>query len=109
MVMEGLAWEMLDLIKDRTAKSMVLGRVANPRNMVLEGLGQEMVDLIKDRTAKSMVSGRVAKSKKYGPGRSGSGNGRFDKGLNSEIDGFWEGCQIQEICSWKVSVRKLSI
>ena len=54
-----------------------------------------------------MVFGRVAKSKKYGPpGRSGSGNGRFEKGLNSDIDGFWDGLRIQEIWFWKVWVRK---
>ena len=52
-----------------------------------------------------MVSRRAAKSEKYGPGRSGSGNGRFDKGLNSEIDGFWECCQIQKIWSWNLWVR----
>ena len=53
-----------------------------------------------------MVSGRVAKSKKYGLGRSGSRNGRFHEGLNSEIDDFWDGRQIQETWSWKVWVSK---
>ena len=70
--------------------------------MVLEGMGQEMVDLIKDGITKSMVSGRVATSKKYVPGKSRSGNCRSDGRLNSEIDGFWKGCQIQEMWSWEV-------
>ena len=47
-----------------------------------------------------MVSGRVAKSKKYGPGRFRSGNGRFHQGLNSEIDDFWDGRQLQETWSY---------
>jgi hypothetical protein len=79
-----------------------------PRNMVMEGLAWEMFFLINDCIAKSTGFGRVVTPRKYGLGGIGSRNCRFDKGLKNEIDGFWEGCQIQEICSWKVSVRKLS-
>ena len=42
-----------------------------------------------------MVSGKAAKSKKCGPGGSGSGDARFDKEFNREIDSSWKGCQIQ--------------
>ena len=53
-----------------------------------------MFDWINDCMAISTVFGRVVTPKKYGLGRVGLGNGRFDKGLKNEIDGFWEGCQI---------------
>ena len=39
------------------------------------------------------VSGRVANPSKYGLGWSGSGIGRFVKGLSSDIYAFWKGCQ----------------
>ena len=44
-----------------------------------------------------MVSGRKVKSRKYCPGGFWSGNVRFDKGVNSEIDGLWKECEIKEI------------
>ena len=89
---------------------MVSGLAATSNNMILESLGKQMLDLIKDRRTESMVYGMVAKSRKQGAVRSGSGNGRFDKGLNNEDDGFWKNCQIehmdlegqgQELVDWK--------
>ena len=60
-----------------------------PGNMILDGL-QDMVSLIKDRIARCEVSGRIASSRKYGPGWFGPGYGQFDKGLDSEMSGFWK-------------------
>ena len=60
--------------------------------MVLDGLDRNMVSLMKEWIARRGVSGRMASSKKYGPGWTVSGTGRFDEGLNSEIYGFWKGC-----------------
>ena len=63
-----------------------------PGNMVLDGLGQDVVSLMKDSIPRCEASGRIASSRKYGPGWSGSGTGRLDRGLNREIDAFWKGC-----------------
>ena len=60
--------------------------------MVLDGLGQDMVSFTKYWVARCTVSGRTASSRKYGRGWSGSGPGRFDKGLNREIGAFLKGC-----------------
>ena len=59
----------------------------------MESLAWEMFDWMNDCMARSSVFGRVGK---YGLGGVGLGNGRFDEGWNDEINGFWEGCQIQE-------------
>ena len=70
---------MFDLIKSLSGDLSVLERWLDPGNLVLEGLGQDVVNL--------------ASSRKYGPGWFGSGTGRFDEALKSEICFFWNGCQ----------------
>ena len=39
MVMEGLAWEMFDLINDCMARATVFGRVVTPKKYGLGGVG----------------------------------------------------------------------
>ena len=103
IVLDGMGQVFFDFMTDVIARSMVSGRFAEPSGVPPCGAWsrlrrrrgrrphemQEMLlmfDLV--------CSCSSASSSKHGLGWLGSGTGRFDGGLNSEICAFWKSCQI---------------